>query len=188
MLIFTYNLKQNKMNIGTMGAAVIMSNNHTNRMMRGGYGGGSSNDEPEESSRFLLVFNIIALVVLISTWAFNTQPEFWYIDVDQTIVEKSMLTEKGSKGKTYDSPFVKVETHYVEVNNGAYGEWVQTDSTLWVKCKQKDYLNYQIGSVIVTTIVNPELQGWSTLFTWITWISLFLLICGISMSMANHMP
>jgi hypothetical protein len=156
------------MNIGTMGAATILMNNNT-RMMRGGGGGGSNNDDNEKPKGLGKMLLVMTLLV-IGTWAFHMKPDFWYVNVKQTVVDKDMMRSKGSKDKIYDSPFIKVETQYVEVDY----QWVKRDSTLWIRCNQQDYLNYNIGQVINEKIVKPSLQGWSTFMTWIV-VVLFLI-------------
>lgn len=169
------------MNIGTMGAATILMNNNT-RMMRGGGGGGSNgndNEKPKGLGKMLLVMTL----VVIGTWVFHMKPDFWYVNVKQTVVDKDLMRSKGNKNKVYDSPFVKVETEYVEVDY----KWVKQDSTLWIRCNQQDYLNYNIGQVINETIVKPSLQGWSTLMTWIVVLSLLIWIFILSAILATYL-
>jgi len=169
------------MNIGTIGAATILMNNNT-RMMRGGGGGGSNgndNEKPKGLGKMLLVMTLL----VIGTWVFHIKPDFWYVNVKQTVVDKDLMRSKGSKNKVYDSPFIKVETEYVEVDY----QWVKRDSTLWIRCNQQDYLNYSVGQVINERIVKPSLQGWSTLMTWIVVVLLLIWIFILAEIMANHM-
>ena len=105
------------------------------------------------------------------------------MNVKQTVVDKDLMRSKGSKNKVYDSPFIKVETEYVEVDY----QWVKRDSTLWIRCNQQDYLNYSVGQVINERIVKPSLQGWSTLMTWIVVVLLLIWIFILAEIMANHM-
>ncbi len=148
------------MNIGTMGAATILMRNNTN-MMRGAGGGGGpeSEEKPKGLGKLLLVFTVL----VIAAWCFHTKPDFWYVEVEQRIVAKQMLTEETSKGNTYQAGYIQVETDYVEENF----QWVQKDSTLWIGCNSQNYLNYEIGQSIKQQIVKPHLQGWSTAMTWI---------------------
>lgn len=170
------------MNIGTMGAAVIMSGNHTRRMMHGGGGGGSNNNN-EDNKKVMRICKwglLISIVTCISIWCFNVKPDFWYITVEQKIIEKDMLQSEGSKGKIYDTPFIKVETQYIE----DYGRWSKADTTLWIHCTQKDFLNYKVGHIVKEEIVNPDYQGWSTFLTFLAWMSGFISICFLSAILA----
>jgi hypothetical protein len=169
------------MNIGTLGAATILMNNNT-RMMRGGGGGGSNsndNEKPKGLGKMLLVMTL----VVIGTWVFHMKPDFWYVEVEQQIVAKQMLKEETNKGKTYNACYIQVKTNYVEENF----QWNRRDSTLWIECRQRDYLNYNIGHVVNETIVKPSLQGWSTLLTWVAMILTLIWIFILAAIMATWM-
>lgn len=171
------------MNIGTLGAATILMNNNT-RMLTGGGGGGGSEPEQPVSNRVLAKWLLGLGVVVIAGWLFHLKPGFWYVEVEQQIVAKQMLTEETNKGKTYNACYIQVETGYVKQDY----QWVRKDSLLWVECRQQDYLNYKTGHVITEQIVKPHLQGWSTFLTWIMITLTLVWIFILSALFANNMP
>ncbi len=170
------------MNIGTLGAATILMNNNT-RMLNKGGGGGGNDPDPMPSIRSLAKFLIVLGVVLIAGWWFHMKPGFWYVEVEQQIVAKQMLNEETSKGKIYNACYIQVKTDYVKENF----KWKEQDSTLWIDCRQQDYLNYNIGHVVKEQIVKPHLQGWSTLLTWVLMILTLIWIFILASIMAIWM-
>ena len=162
------------MNIATTGAAVVMMGN-TNRRMRGGYSGGN---EPEEKPKGflnrwgLLLFNTLTFFLMVIPFALEViKSDIFYQDVHSTVIEKKIVSERGSKGRVYDEGYLKLQ--YANGN------------TRWVNVGMTDYLNTNEGATRVSRVEKP--QSSLTFWTWVMGISALLWCGGAGSALARIM-
>jgi len=162
------------MNIATTGAAVVMMGN-TNRRMRGGYSGDNEPEEKPEGflSRWgLLLFNTLTFFLMVIPFALEViKSDIFYTDVHSTVIEKKIVSERGSKGRVYDEGYLKLQ--YANGN------------TRWVNVGMTDYLNTNEGATRVSRVEKP--QSSLTFWTWVMGISALLWCGGAATALARIM-
>jgi len=162
------------MNIATTGAAVVMMGN-TNRRMRGGYSGGNESEEKPKGffNRWgLLLFNTLTFFLMVIPTALDvSQSDFFYMDVHSTVIEKKIVSERGSKGRVYDEGYLKLQ--YANGN------------TRWVNVGMTDYLNTNEGANRVSRVQKP--QSPLTFWRWVMGISALLWCAGAATALSRIM-
>ena len=163
------------MNITTTGAAVIMMGN-TNRRMRGGYSGGNEPEEPREGflNRWgLLLLNTLTFFLMVIPFSLDVaRSDLFYMDVHSIVIEKKIVSEKGSKGRVYDEGYLNLK--YANGN------------TKWVNVGMTDYLNTDVGATRVSRVEKP--QSTLTFWRWVMGISILLWIMGAALALLRIMP
>ena len=146
---------------------------NTNRRMRGGYSGDNEPEEKPEGflNRWgLLLFNTLILMVI--PFALEViKSDIFYTDVHSTVIEKKIVSERGSKGRVYDEGYLKLQ--YANGN------------TRWVNVGMTDYLNTNEGATRVSRVEKP--QSSLTFWTWVMGISALLWCAGAATTLARIM-
>jgi len=153
------------MNIGTMGAAVIMNGNATRMSRYGGGSGGSNKDEKDEEPKGfwkvagLLIFNTIMFSIALTILNMDAgRSDYMFKDVQSKVVDKQIHKERASKGQVYDDPYLKLEYPSGKVK--------------WIGVSMTEYLNTSIGSKWTEQVPkkSASLLRWIMVFTGLAWI------------------